>query len=55
MHPGEELTEDDLTTQRPGTGISAADIEKVLGLQMRHGAPAGTMLTWDMIHVSSAA
>jgi N,N'-diacetyllegionaminate synthase len=55
IHAGEELTEDDLTTQRPGTGIPAAEIDKVLGRTLQQTTPAGTMLSWDMLHMSSAA
>jgi N,N'-diacetyllegionaminate synthase len=39
----------DLTVQRPGTGISAARINEVIGLQAMRDLPAGAMLTWEMI------
>jgi sialic acid synthase SpsE len=55
LRPGEELTEDDLTTQRPATGIPPADLPKILGRSLVRTTPAGTMLTWEMLHVSNAA
>jgi sialic acid synthase SpsE len=38
---GERIAEADLTIQRPGTGISAA-----------RSMPAGTLLTWEMLHAA---
>lgn len=36
----------DLTVQRPGTGIGAWEIDKVVGCRTAHSIPAGTMLNW---------
>jgi N,N'-diacetyllegionaminate synthase len=52
LNPGDLLREDDLTIQRPGTGISAADLPRVIGRQLTHPQPAGTLLTWDMLHAA---
>jgi N-acetylneuraminate synthase/N,N'-diacetyllegionaminate synthase len=46
---GERISSDDLTVQRPGTGIPAAAINDILGLRARHDLSAGTMLQWDML------
>jgi len=46
---GAIITSDDLTVQRPGIGIPVALIDQVIGRQMDQSAPAGTMLTWNMI------
>ncbi|MCE9595812.1 MAG: N-acetylneuraminate synthase family protein, partial [Planctomycetes bacterium] len=46
---GRRVMPDDLTVQRPGTGISAADVDRVVGRTLRTGAPAGTILTWEML------
>ena len=49
---GERVREDDLTVQRPGTGIPAADITKVVGRTIAKPLPAGSLLTWDMLHAA---
>jgi N-acetylneuraminate synthase/N,N'-diacetyllegionaminate synthase len=46
---GEKVTEDDLTTQRPGKGIPAAMVRDVLGRRAVLTLPAGTMLHWEML------
>lgn len=38
----------DLTVQRPGDGIPAADLSRVVGRKVRCGVGAGTLLTWEM-------
>jgi sialic acid synthase SpsE len=48
MSAGETIGEQDLTTQRPGTGIPAAEVGKVVGRVLAHEVGAGTMVTWDM-------
>jgi sialic acid synthase SpsE len=45
--PGALIGRDDLTAQRPGTGISAWEIDQVVGARASHSIPAGTMLNWD--------
>lgn len=49
LRPGDRVTEADLTVQRPGTGIPAADVVKVVGMRMTTAAPAGAMLSWDLL------
>lgn len=46
---GQALCEADLTTQRPGTGISAAEWAEVVGRRVRRAIAAGTMLEWGML------
>ena len=46
---GTRLTIDLLSTQRPGTGISAANAERVVGRSASRDLPAGTLLQWDML------
>lgn len=46
---GEMLTRDVLTTKKPGTGISAREIEKVLGRRLVRGVSPDRVLTWDDI------
>ena len=45
----EALREEDLTVQRPGTGIPAANITTTVGRRARQSLPAGTLLQWDML------
>jgi N,N'-diacetyllegionaminate synthase len=49
IQPGAILKEDDLTVQRPGTGISAANIADVVGKRAACVLQAGTMLHPDML------
>jgi N-acetylneuraminate synthase/N,N'-diacetyllegionaminate synthase len=46
---GEAIHEQDLTTQRPGTGIPAADLSCVIGRRVARPLWAGTLLQWDML------
>lgn len=46
---GRMIGRDDLTAQRPGTGISAGRIEEFLGKRAARDLHAGTMLTWEMV------
>ena len=46
---GELVTEDDVTVQRPGTGIPAAEITLAIGKRAARPLPAGTLLQWDML------
>ena len=52
LNPGDPLREEDLTVQRPGTGIPAADLPNVIGRKLAQPLPAGTLLTWDMLHAA---
>lgn len=38
-----------LSAKRPGTGISPAEVERVIGKRLRQAVPADTVLTWDML------
>lgn len=44
IEAGETITEDDLTTKRPGTGISAAEFDDVLGRTVTRDIDANTIL-----------
>jgi sialic acid synthase SpsE len=46
---GEILNDDDLTVQRPGTGIAAAHVAAVVGRRAARKIPRGAMLAWDML------
>jgi sialic acid synthase SpsE len=46
---GQVVAEEDLTVQRPGTGIPAAMIESAIGKKMVRPVKAGAMLSWDML------
>lgn len=52
LSPGETLREEDLLIQRPGTGIPAAEFAKAIGRRVLKPTPAGTLLTWDMLHAA---
>jgi N-acetylneuraminate synthase/N,N'-diacetyllegionaminate synthase len=47
---GETIARSDLTVQRPGTGISAADITRAIGRRANSTIRSGTLLQWDMLH-----
>jgi N,N'-diacetyllegionaminate synthase len=46
---GDTLTTGDLIVQRPGTGIPAAEIDRVSGRRVTCRIEAGTLLQWDML------
>ncbi len=46
---GQKIRREDITVQRPGTGISAALIEEVIGRRAVRDLSAGTLLEWQMI------
>jgi sialic acid synthase SpsE len=48
---GEVLREADLMTQRPGTGIPAEAIERVVGRRLLWTMRAGDMLTWEAVGI----
>jgi len=54
LRRGEVVQSSDLTVQRPGTGIPAADADKVVGRRTLSPIAAGTMLAWDMLSRSVA-
>ncbi len=39
----------DLTVQRPGTGVPASDVDRIVGRRARVSIAAGEMLRWDML------
>jgi N-acetylneuraminate synthase/N,N'-diacetyllegionaminate synthase len=46
---GEVIRREDLTVQRPGTGLSAALIDRAVGRRARDVLRAGSMLEWEML------
>ena len=46
---GEEISRDDLTFKRPGTGIYPSEIEKVVGRVAKEDIPEDTLLDFDML------
>jgi sialic acid synthase SpsE len=48
LQAGETLCDGDLTAQRPGTGISAADVTAAVGRRAARAIASGTLLQWDM-------
>ena len=49
LQPGELLREEDLTVQRPGTGLPAAQITQAVGRKIVKVITAGALLQWDML------
>jgi sialic acid synthase SpsE len=49
IQPGKALRKTDLIVQRPGIGIPANRIDDVIGRRLSAPAPAGTMLTWELL------
>jgi sialic acid synthase SpsE len=49
VEPGHTLTGEDLTFQRPGTGLPAAMITQAIGRRINRPVSAGAMLYWDML------
>lgn len=47
---GTILQEDMLTFKRPGTGISASDFNKIVGMKARKGILEDSILTWEMLN-----
>jgi sialic acid synthase SpsE len=43
---GHVLEQSDLTIKRPGTGIAAAQLSKLIGKQLLHAVQANTLLQW---------
>ncbi len=46
---GATVSCDDVTVQRPGTGISAADVGLAIGRRTVAGIESGTLLQWEML------
>jgi sialic acid synthase SpsE len=49
LKAGEVINETDLTVQRPGTGISAAEMRNVIGRRVASAVQPGAMLTPEML------
>jgi N,N'-diacetyllegionaminate synthase len=49
LQAGQMLSDLDLTVQRPGTGISAADVKEAVGRRVVRAIQQGTLLQWDML------
>ena len=45
---GNKIKHEDITWKRPGTGISPAKIESVVGKKVRQDIPNDSILSWDM-------
>ena len=52
---GTRLTEEMLTARRPGTGLSPAVIDRLVGCVTRQSIAAGVQLSWDMLEAPDAA
>jgi sialic acid synthase SpsE len=49
IRAGDAIVQSDLTVQRPGTGVPAAEAMRVVGRRSKRTLSAGTMLQWDML------
>jgi sialic acid synthase SpsE len=49
MYAGEELTEENVRSIRPGFGLHTRHLEEVLGRRAREDIVKGTPLSWDLI------
>ncbi|MBI9074126.1 MAG: N-acetylneuraminate synthase family protein [Desulfatibacillum sp.] len=49
IHAGECITEAMLVSKRPGTGISPAELEKVLGREAASDIQEDTLITWEQL------
>ena len=49
VRAGQKLSQDDLTVQRPGTGIPSAEVTVAAGRVLRRAVKKGTLLQWDML------
>jgi N-acetylneuraminate synthase len=49
LKAGDVIGERDVTTKRPGTGISPTALEMVIGRKILQDCPEDTILTWEMV------
>jgi N-acetylneuraminate synthase len=49
LQAGETLKIEDLTIQRPGTGMPAAMMSQAVGKRVNCAISAGSLLQWDML------
>lgn len=54
IRPGEPITRDALTCQRPGTGIPASALDRVLDLLAVREIPQGAMLDWTDLDAATS-
>jgi sialic acid synthase SpsE len=55
LRAGEPIREEDLTVQRPGTGVLAAHVQQVVGRRVVRALAAGALLQWEMLEAASEA
>jgi len=53
IEPGTTLTEEMISSKRLGTGISPADLERVIGQTAKLKILAEQIITWDMVDDTS--
>lgn len=46
---GKKIVAKDVTVQRPGTGVPAADVDEMIGRTAKREIAAGKMFSWDMV------
>jgi sialic acid synthase SpsE len=46
---GSQIVPEDLTVQRPGTGVPAADLDRFAGRRARRPLRPGELAAWDML------
>ena len=44
---GATITEDDVWTKRPGTGIPSKRLHEVIGRTAKHAIPSGRLVAWE--------
>ena len=47
IRSGQTITEDDIWSKRPGTGIPSKEIPKMIGKKAVRDLPANTMISWN--------
>jgi sialic acid synthase SpsE len=47
LAPGDVIEASDVWVKRPGTGIPARDLERVIGRRLTRSVPADSLLTWE--------
>jgi N,N'-diacetyllegionaminate synthase len=51
LYKGSKISKDDLILLRPGSGISPAELPRVIGAKLNFDLPEGTTLLWEHIEV----
>jgi pseudaminic acid synthase len=52
LQEGEIIQSQHIRSVRPGNGLPPKEIEKVIGLELRHAVKKGTPVSWDVFKVS---